>query len=52
MTSGHVADSIVELDDVSVRYGNNVVLENVSMKVEKGTWSASSAPTGAARRHC
>jgi zinc transport system ATP-binding protein len=36
MTTGHVADSVVELDDVSVKYGNNVVLENVSMKVEKG----------------
>ena len=44
--SEHLTDSIVELEDVSVKYGNNVILEDVTMKVEKGDVVGIVGPNG------
>jgi zinc transport system ATP-binding protein len=46
MNSEHVTDNVVELEDVTVKFGNNVILENVSMKVEKGDVVGIVGPNG------
>ena len=43
---------IIEIENVTVSYRENVALKNVSLNVQEGTFLGVIGPNGAVKQHC